>query len=145
MNETTDQMMQRLTAASRAGQISESLEADHNPIDRIRDDRTVPVFVREGYDSLFIVLTKALHQAQDGKGKERHAAPGQPFDQQPIISIGHLVGMGFQNGQAIKKMVEAQGMVSRGEYAAAEREVLVAINYLAATVIEINRRAVANI
>jgi hypothetical protein len=42
-------------------------------------------------------------------------------------------------------MVEAQGMVSRGEYDAAEREILGAINYLAATVIEINRRATADL
>lgn len=142
MKETTDEMMQRLKAADSEQQISPSLEADHDPIDKIRQDRTVPVFVREGYDSLFMVLTKALHQAQDGKGRERHGN-GLAFEDQPIISIGQLVGMGFQNGQAIKKMVEAQGMVSRGEYHAATREVLGAINYLAATVIEINRRAVA--
>ena len=109
--------------------------------DRIKLDRTVPVFVREGYDSLFTTLIKALTQAQDGKGKERHAQPDTPFEQQPIIQIGRMVGMGFQNGQAIKKMVEAQGMVKRQEYAAAEREVLGAINYLAAVAIEIRKQA----
>lgn len=109
----------------------------------IRDDRTIPVFVREGYDSLFTALAKALHQAQDGKGKDRHAQPGQAFEDQPIIQIGRMVGMGFQNGQAIKKMVEAQGMLARGDYNAAEREVLGAINYLAAVAIEINHRATA--
>jgi hypothetical protein len=106
-----------------------------------RRDRTIPVFVAEGYDSLFVVLTKALHQAQEGKGKERHAQPNTPFEQQPIIQIGRMVGLGFQTGQAIKKMVEAQGMVSRGQYDAAQREVLGAINYLAAVAIEIDRRA----
>ena len=108
-------------------------------------DRTIPVFVAPGYDGLFNVLTRALHQAQDGKGKERHAQPGQAFEDQPIIQIGRMVGMGFQNGQAIKKMVEAQGMLARGDYNAAEREVLGAINYLAAVVIEINQRATAQL
>lgn len=112
---------------------------------RAKLDRTVPVFVREGYDKLFVVLTKALHQAQDGKGKDRHAQPDTPFEDQPIITIGRMVGLGFQNGQAIKKMVEAQGMMKRGEFAAAEREVLGAINYLAAVAIEINARATASL
>jgi hypothetical protein len=132
MTETTDQMMKRLNALPPATSTSTA-------------DRTVPVYVAPGYDSLFNVLTRALHQAQDGNGKERHAQPGQAFEDQPIISIGQLVGMGFQNGQAIKKMVEAQGMVARGDFAAAEREILGAINYLAATVIEVNRRATVDL
>jgi hypothetical protein len=119
---------------------ADHLQDDSDDLARIRQDRTVPVFVREGYDSLFTVLAKALHQAQDGKGAERHSN-GLPFDQQPIMVIGQLVGMGFQTGQAIKKAVEAQGMVKRGEFAAAEREILGAVNYLAAVAIEINRRA----
>lgn len=119
---------------------ADHLQDDFDDLAPIRQDRTVPVFVREGYDSLFTVLTKALHQAQDGKGKERHSN-GLPFDQQPIMVIGQLAGMGFQTGQAIKKAVEAQGMVKRGDFAAAEREILGAVNYLAAVAIEINRRA----
>ena len=119
-----------------------SLQDDSEDLAPIRQDRTVPVFVREGYDSLFTVLAKALHQAQDGKGAERHSN-GLPFDQQPIMVIGQLAGMGFQTGQAIKKAVEAQGMVKRGDFAAAEREILGAVNYLAAVAIEINRRATA--
>lgn len=123
--------------------MSERLMADHDTADRIRADRTVPVFVREGYDSLFTTFCKALHQAQDGKGQERHAQPNQSFDDQPIIAIGRLVGMGFQTGQAIKKAVEAQGMAKRGDFTAAEREILGAINYLAAVAIEINHRETA--
>ena len=102
--------------------------------------RTIPVYVAPGYDSLFVILTRALEQAQAGKGKERHAT-GQPFTEQPIFKIGEMFGMGFQNGQALKKMIEAQGMIKRGDFNAAEREILGAINYLAATAIEINRRA----
>ena len=53
--------------------------------------------------------------------------------------------MGFQTGQAIKKAVEAQGMARRGDFNAAEREILGAINYLAAVAIEINQRATAQL
>lgn len=117
-----------------------SLQDDSDDLARIREDRTVPVFVREGYDSLFTILCRALHQAQDGKGAERHGN-GLPFDQQPIMVIADQVGMGFQTGQAIKKTVEAHGMVNRGQLDAAEREILGAINFLAAAVLRINRMA----
>ena len=152
MTETTDQLMKRLHGNARGSEersapaehhLSPSLEADHDPVARIRHDRTMPVFVAEGYDSLFIVLCKALHQAQDGKGKERHAQPNTPFDQQPIMGIATLTDMGFQTGQAIKKTVEAHGMVNRKQLDAAERELLGAINYLAAAVLRINKIATA--
>lgn len=120
--------------------IAKSLQDDSDTLSPIREDRTVPVFVREGYDSLFTILCRALHQAQEGKGRERHAN-GKPFDQQPIMVIAGQVGMGFQTGQAIKKTVEAHGMVNRGDLAAAERELLGAINFLAAAVLRINRMA----
>ena len=130
MNETTEEMMQRLRGATLAG----------SPISDTDEQRTVPVFVAEGYDSLFVILCRALHQAQSGKGKERHAN-GKPFDQQPIMAITDLVGMGFQTGQAIKKTVEAHGMVNRNELDSAERELLGAINFLAAAVLRINNLA----
>lgn len=141
--ETTDEMMERLRRqqpGSTAPEFGSHMQDDSETLSPISEDRTVPVFVREGYDSLFTVLTKALHQAQDGKGKERHAN-GKPFDQQPIMVIADQVGMGFQTGQAIKKTVEAHGMVNRGDLNAAERELLGAINFLAAAVIRINRMA----
>lgn len=122
----------------------DTLFSEFVPADEPFPDRTVPVFVAPGYDSLFIVLTRALEQAQAGKGKERHAGEGQAFEDQPIIQIGNLTGMGFQTGQAIKKAVEAQRMVTRGHLAAAEREMLGAINYLATACIEINKRATAD-
>lgn len=103
------------------------------------------VEVAEGYDHLFTTLIKALEQAQSGKGKERHAN-GKPFEEQPIRTIADLLGtsgMGYQTGQAIKKTVEAHGMVARGDIAAAERELLGAINYLAAAAIRINQIATA--
>lgn len=124
----------------RINEIAASLQDDSDTLSPISEDRTVPVFVREGYDSLFTILCRALHQAQEGKGRERHAN-GKPFDQQPIMVIADQVGMGFQTGQAIKKTVEAHGMVNRGDLAAAERELLGAINFLAAAVLRINRMA----
>ena len=125
----------------RINEIAASLQDDSETLSPIREDRTVPVFVREGYDSLFTILCRALHQAQEGKGRERHAG-NRTFKDQPIMGIADLVGMGFQTGQAIKKTVEAHGMVNRGDLAAAERELLGAINYLAAAVIRINNMAV---
>lgn len=144
MTETTEDLMRRLHGTARSPALGDHLQADHDPIDRIRQDRTVPVFVREGYDSLFVILCKALHQAQDGKGQERHAN-GKPFDKQPIMTITDLVGMGFQTGQAVKKTVEAHDMVNRKQYAEAERELLGAINFLAAAVLQVNQLSTAHI
>lgn len=125
----------------RINEIAASLQDDSDSLATIRADRTMPVFVREGYDTLFVILCRALHQAQEGKGQERHGN-GKPFDQQPIMAITDLVGMGFQTGQAIKKTVEAHGMVNRNQLAEAERELLGAINFLAAAVLRINNMAV---
>jgi hypothetical protein len=61
-----------------------------------------------------------------GKGAERHA-DGKPFDCQPMMEIGRMVGIGFTLGQAMKKAQEA----SRMDNDAAKRELLGAINYLA--------------
>lgn len=96
------------------------------------------VNVVEGYEPLLSVLRRALDQAQAGKGSERHGR-GKPFLAQPIFTIADLVGTGFQTGQAIKKVQEAEGMISKGQHEAAERELLGAINYLSATVLQIGK------
>lgn len=83
-----------------------------------------------GYEALRDVLNRAYMQAAAGKGNERHST-GQPFHEQPICDISRMVGTGFATGQAIKKIEEAQRM----EPEAAVRELLGAINYLAAAVI----------
>lgn len=85
-----------------------------------------------GYESLAAVLEQALEQAQNGKGRERHAT-GQPFDQQPIMTIADMVGPGYQLGQAIKKLQESQ----RLDISAAIAERLGAINYIAASIIHL--------
>ena len=81
----------------------------------------------DGYDCLRHVLALALEQANAGKGKERHAN-GKPFDRQPIMEIGRMVGSGYPLGQAMKKAQES----SRLPPERAKAELLGAINYLAA-------------
>ena len=78
------------------------------------------------YASLRRVLDLALEQASRGKGAERHAMD-LPFDCQPMLEIGRMVGVGFCLGQAMKKAQES----SRMQPDAAKRELLGAINYLA--------------
>ena len=88
------------------------------------------VYVNEGYHDLFDVLRDALDQAQNGKGEERHGN-GLSFTGQPALTITRAVGLGFPLGQAMKKIQECQRM----DPDAAKRELLGAINYLAAAVL----------
>lgn len=88
------------------------------------------------YAALRSVLDLAYEQSSSGKGKNRHAN-GKPFLSQPIMEIGRMVGIGYQLGQAMKKAQEAGGMASRGNVAAAQAELLGAINYLAAAHIQL--------
>lgn len=83
--------------------------------------------VPDGYTSLCQVLTGAIQQASGGKGKERHAKPGEPFEKQKICEITRRVGLGYPLGQAIKKAEESLRL---GDHGLAE--LLGAINYLAA-------------
>ena len=91
----------------------------------------------EGYEDLAEVLTAALMQAAAGKGSERHGN-GLPFAAQPMAEITRAHGLGFPLGQCEKKGREAVGMVARGEFDAARRELLGAINYVAGAVLAIN-------
>lgn len=84
-----------------------------------------------GYETLMRVLGYAYQQASGGKGKERHAH-GKPFDKQPIMEIGRMVGPGYATGQAMKKLQEAKSMMDKGQFAAAKAEALGAMNYAAA-------------
>ena len=83
------------------------------------------------YSVLRAILDDAYAQAASGKGAERHAN-GQVWSRQPINTITEAVGPGFPAGQAIKKLIEALGMLRRGEADAARREILGAIVYAAA-------------
>lgn len=82
--------------------------------------------VTDKYDGLRRIFDLAYLQASMGKGAERHGQ-GLPFEDQPMMGIGRMVGVGFCLGQAIKKAQEA----SRMQPDAAKRELLGAINYLA--------------
>ena len=87
------------------------------------------------YGRLEEVLAKAAEQASAGKGAERHA-DGQSFEEQPIMWIEREF-KSFQLGQAVKKIHESQ----RLEPDAAARELLGAINYLAAKIIALEATA----
>ena len=100
--------------------------------------REVRQQVVAGYESLHSVLTEALHQAQSGKGAERHAN-SKPFIDQPMQTTAERRGIGFLLGQVDKKTEEAQGMLERGEIDAWEREILGAINYLAGSIIHVRK------
>ena len=87
----------------------------------------------DAYKALELVLLSAYAQAVHGKGKERHAA-GDPFMEQPIISIGRLLkSCDGEIYQVMKKTREGLFMHRQGETARGVREILGAINYLAAT------------
>lgn len=96
------------------------------------------ITVATGYESLAAVLDEALAQAQSGKGSDRHSS-GEPFADQPIVQINEWLdsnhGAIFQ---AIKKARESVRLPPDR----ARHELLGAINYLAAAVIVLDRRAV---
>lgn len=89
-----------------------------------------------GYDKLADVLTRAYQQAANGKGKERHANDGVPFEEQPMSAINGLLGStdGFLY-QAMKKAVESKRLPKERAVA----ELFGAINYLAGAVIALER------
>ena len=83
------------------------------------------------YASLRATLDDAITQASTGKGHERHDN-GRPFEEQDICEINRKLGSpDFVLGQALKKTIESK----RLERDAAVRELLGAINYLAAAII----------
>lgn len=111
------------------------------------------------YRALYDVLMHALRQAEQGKGKERHAEPGELFERQIICEVSRpgRAGIGGLIFQAVKKAYEAIRMVRQHQYDQyakkagafveapppppglyldhARQELLGAINYLAAAVI----------
>ena len=91
----------------------------------------------KGYEALREILREAYDQAAHGKGKDRHAGADLQFTDQPIFTITRAVGLGFPAGQAMKKIIEAGGMATRGEIVAARRELLGAIVYTAALILQL--------
>jgi len=92
--------------------------------------------VRPEYSELARVLDDAIAQAQDGKGRERHAGAGEAFEDQQIVQLGEWMdSTAFAIGQACKKAIESLRLPP--DRARAER--LGAINYLAAAVVQLDR------
>ena len=95
--------------------------------------------ITHGYEALAAVLDLALEQAQAGKGAERHAVAGEAYQDQQIVQLGEWMGStAFAVGQACKKAIESTRLPADR----AKAELLGAINYLAAAVIQIDRAAV---
>ena len=87
---------------------------------------------KKKYNKLQAVLEQAFKHASQGKGKERHDVLGENFEDQPIMWIEkHFKS--FQLGQAVKKAHESQTLPKERAIA----ELLGAINYLAAKVIDL--------
>ena len=74
-----------------------------------------------GYENLGRILQGAYDQSAKGKGKHRHAN-NKPFEKQPIMAIGGMVGVGGHSYQICKKAQEATSMVAREEHDAAIAE-----------------------
>ena len=90
-------------------------------------------FSEPNYATLARILKMAYDQASAGKGKERHAN-GRKFDDQPIMTIAKDHGLGYQTGQAEKKLKEAHTLLKLKGKEAAIRELLGVINYTAAAI-----------
>lgn len=85
------------------------------------------------YTALRKVLDDAIAQASSGKGHERHDN-GRAFEEQTICWVNRELGSAdFARGQACKKTLESARLGPE----AAEKELLGAINYLAAAIIQI--------
>ena len=89
-----------------------------------------------GYEKLKSVLDRAYEQAARGKGAERHAN-NLPFDEQPIMQLMKLYGVGFALGQAAKKSQESQRLPTTERQVA---ELLGAIVYLAGAIMAIESK-----
>ena len=90
-------------------------------------------FSDPNYETLARILKMAYDQASAGKGKERHAN-GRKFDDQPIMTIAKDHGLGYQTGQAEKKLKESHTLLKLKGKEAAIRELLGVINYTAAAI-----------
>jgi hypothetical protein len=89
-----------------------------------------------GYEKLAEVLERAYEQAARGKGRERHAGPGEPFHEQVMLEGARRFGVGALLFQAFKKSEESQ----RLPHDAAVKELLGGIVYLAGAVIALEQK-----
>jgi hypothetical protein len=82
------------------------------------------------FHPLELIFERAVEQAADGKGSERHGN-GNDFLKQQWVSLAETHGTGFLTGQAQKKLTEAVANRTSDNYDWYERELLGAINYIA--------------
>lgn len=75
------------------------------------------------YDSLGRILDEAYAQAAFGKGAERHAN-AKPFDAQPMLEIGRMLGPAAPLFQVMKKAQEAGSFVEKSRAARRDNETL---------------------
>lgn len=93
-------------------------------------------YVPKGFVELFLVYSDAIKQAAFGKGNERHG-DGKPFSEQDICREARTdVGLGFNLGQARKKIKESIRLAPDD----AINELLGAMNYLAGAIIVLQER-----
>lgn len=105
---------------------------------RRRVRRVARLQARPGYEALAAVLDEALAQAQTGKGKKRHGFAGDRFEDQTIVVLNEKLGsIHGQVYQAAKKAIEA----TRLDGSRARRDLLGAINYIGAALIQLARMA----
>ena len=78
------------------------------------------------YHQLRVILDEVYAQASQGKGRERHAG-NEDWTKQPWATTAKAVGPGFMLGQALKKVMESEGL--HGEHKSAE--LLGAMHYIA--------------
>lgn len=107
------------------------------------DTKSSTVTFDEGYEVLLIALMDAFRQAEQGKGKDRHAKNGAAFEDQPIFTIAREHGLAFLTGQAAKKLSEIYTFLSDedddGRFLKAYNELAGAVVYTAAAMIHVSR------
>lgn len=124
-----------ITASDLERELTESLQ----PFDPNVDER----FNVPGYQTLARILEAAYDQAARGKGRSRHAN-NLPFDDQPIMQIARMSGLGGHVYQIMKKAQEAGTMANRRQYDAAQAEFMGVINYAAAAILLVSEKQAAD-
>jgi hypothetical protein len=111
---------------SPAGVQDIKVETNHIQIPKITQWK----IAEETNHPLYDVYRKAIRQALDGKGQERHGQQ-RLFEKQPWVTITDTHGLGFLTGQAEKKLREAFANKDKADDAWFEKELLGALNYIA--------------
>lgn len=121
-----------VTLRGRVRNVAQPEHSEEPPV-AVGDTEKIDPLESHNYAPLRAILDAAYEQSAAGKGVERHGN-GLPWLEQPILTVTRHHGLGFATGQAEKKIREAVGMVNRGDKAAAERELLGAIVYVAGAI-----------